>query len=187
MGKSKLMEIEEKLRLTPDDPRLWLEKGLELAELFCHCEAVDAFSQGLYWDGAHAGLHLARGRRYISLKRFPEALADLAAAARLQPESFDNWYYQGVAHALNGDYPKAAASMEQCLAVVLRGDESLLPPAAVWLWLLNMRLGRREAAAAALAYVTEDTKELAAAPSYKKIALLYKGIIPPDNFIDESQ
>jgi tetratricopeptide (TPR) repeat protein len=187
VSKSKLTAIEEKLRLTPDDPRLWLAKGLELTALNSHYEAVEAYSWGLYWDGNQAELLLARGRRYISLRRWPEALADLAAAARLEPEKFDNWYYQGVTLALLGDYQKAAAAFELCLPIARAGDESYLSPAAVWLWLLYTRLGRREEAAAAVAQVTPETKELTPAPSYKKIALLYKGAAAPDDFIDESQ
>ncbi|MDR1319822.1 MAG: hypothetical protein LBK56_00090 [Gracilibacteraceae bacterium] len=184
---SKLTEIEEKLRLQPDEPLLWLEKGLELTALNRHYEAVEAYSRGLYLGGARAELLLARGRRYISLHRWPEALADLAEAARLLPENFDNWYYQGATQALSGDYNRAAAAFERCLPIVRAGDEAYLSPVAVWLWFVYTRLGRREDAAAAAAQVTRETKELAAAPSYKKIALLYKGETAPEGFIDESQ
>ncbi|MDR1603795.1 MAG: hypothetical protein LBS10_03255 [Gracilibacteraceae bacterium] len=187
MSKSKLAEIEEKMRLTPHDPQLWLEKGLELTAQNLHYEAVEAYSLGLYHDGSQAELLLARGRRYISLRRWPEALADLAAAARLQPDSFDNWYYQGVTQTLSGDYCRAAAAFERCLPIVRGGDGSNLAPVAVWLWLLYTRLGRRRDAETVIAGVTRETPELAAAPSYRKIALLYKGDAAPEGFIDESQ
>jgi tetratricopeptide (TPR) repeat protein len=183
----KLTDIEAKLRQNPEDAGLWLEKGLELVAANQHYEAIEAYSTGLSLEPENPVLHMSRGRRYISLQRFAEALADLAAAARLQPENFDNWYYQAVAYALSDKYPQAVAAMEKCREVVLKGsDEALRAPVADWLWLLNMRLNRKEAAAAALDMVSAETPELTVAPSYKKIALLYKGLLAPETFEDES-
>jgi tetratricopeptide (TPR) repeat protein len=179
---TELTTINEKLRQTPTDPALWLAKGLALTELHMHYEAVEAYSAGLAL-AENAALRLARGRRYISLKRWSEALADLAQAARLAPESFDNWYYQGVVHALRGDYLPAVTVLETCLAIVLRGqDLSLVAPVAAWLWLLNMRLGEREKASQVLTHVTDDTPSLPQAPSYLKLVNLYKGLTAPVDF-----
>lgn len=104
-----------------------------------------------------------------------------------EPNSFDNWYYQGVACCLVGEYRRAARAMERCLAVTEQGDASLLCPVVHWLWLLYMRLGDKAAAARVLEKVDEQTPVLAMAPSYKKAVLLYKGVLEPAGFIDESQ
>ncbi len=188
MVNNRLMEIEAELIKDPDNPKIWLEKGLELVNLYMHYEAIEAFSIGLTLDSTNPELLLARGRRYISIRRYNEALADLSLASRLQPESFDNWYYMGVAYTISGNFTKATKAFEACLNFVLRNDdETLRAPVVDWLWLLYMRLGQKDDAEHVLSYVAEDAPVLTMAPSYKKIALLYKGLLLPDSFIDENQ
>ncbi|MDR0569677.1 MAG: hypothetical protein LBG71_00440 [Clostridiales Family XIII bacterium] len=180
-----LTALREQLGRNPENAELWLELGLELAESGQRYEAVEAFSMGLSHAPMSHALLLARGRRHISLRRYAEALADTAAAAALEPNSFDNWYYQGVACCLLEDYARAAEAMGRCLPIAEESEPEMLWPITAWLWLINMRAGRKDEAAAVLGKVDENAPAPAMAPSYKKIVLLYKGLATPEGFIDE--
>ena len=186
MESSKLMQVAEKLRQNPEDPQLWLEKGLAYVDLGMYYEAIEAYSIGLSFDPKSDRLFLERGRRYISTHRYREAVADTVVASSMNPDNFDNWYYQAVAYCLLEDYAHAAPAMENALNYILDKDPSLVPPVVDWLWVINMRLGRKDAAQDVLKYVDEDTPAYAMAPTYKKVAMLYKGKLSPEGFVDES-
>ena len=134
MESSKLMQVEEKLRQNPEDPQLWLEKGLAYVDLGMYYEAIEAYSIGLSFDPKSDRLFLERGRRYISTHRYREAVADTVVASSMNPDNFDNWYYQAVAYCLLEDYAHAAPAMENALNYILDKDPSLVPPVVDWLW-----------------------------------------------------
>lgn len=56
-----------------------------------------------------------RGHRYISTRRFKEAIRDLKTAARIAPGSFDVVYQLGLAQYLNGQFANAATTYQECL------------------------------------------------------------------------
>lgn len=56
-----------------------------------------------------------RGHRYISIRRFDLAAADLAKAYQLAPSSFDVAYHLALAHYLSGQFDDAARVYRACL------------------------------------------------------------------------
>lgn len=59
-----------------------------------------------------------RGHRYISIRRFEEAVRDLERARTIAPSSFDVNYHLALAHYLRGDYGAAAQVYLECLKAV---------------------------------------------------------------------
>ena len=66
-----------------------------------------------------------RGHRYISIRQFDRAVADLERAVTLAPSSFDVTYHLALAHYLRGEFDAAAAVYRSCLDASAPGP---LPP-----------------------------------------------------------
>jgi tetratricopeptide (TPR) repeat protein len=119
---------------------IWL--GRRLAYLSRYQEAVKVFTEGLqqYPDSYRLLRH--RGHRYITLRQFDKAAADLQMAAsqmrqplEIEPDGqpnrlniplstvqFNIWYHLGLAHYLKGDYESAEKAYVQCLDVADNDD-----------------------------------------------------------------
>lgn len=190
MINSKLNEIDHLLEETPLKRDLWLEKGQILASQERFQEAINAYSQGIVCDPFCAKAYLLRGRKYNSLLKYEEAIADFTMATRLDPEERDNWYYYGVAFYMLRDYLRAAAVFERCLEVNIKYLPDELSPTLDWCWMTYNELQDKENAARILSMVDEN---LPCDPQffwlevYKRRLLLYKGVLNPDGFIDTEE
>jgi tetratricopeptide (TPR) repeat protein len=78
-------------------------------------EAIAVYSRGLAVAPQDVRLLRFRGHRYISLRRFDLAVADLSKAISLAPSSFDVAYHLGLAHYLRGEFAQAARVYQSCL------------------------------------------------------------------------
>lgn len=83
--------------------------------------AIDLYGRGLALAPRDVRLWRFRGHRYISIRRFDLAVADLEQAAALAPTSFDVRYHLGLAHYLRGDYDAAARAYQTCLDATTPG------------------------------------------------------------------
>ena len=63
-----VIACEEALKDRPDDPQLWMEKGLARAKQMLFVEATAAFSVGLSFDPFNWLLLRHRGHRHLSLR-----------------------------------------------------------------------------------------------------------------------
>lgn len=88
-------------------------------------EAIAVYSRGLAVAPQDVRLLRFRGHRYISIRRFDLAVADLAKAVSLAPSSFDVTYHLGLAHYLRGEFDQAARVYQSCLDATR--DASPLP------------------------------------------------------------
>lgn len=183
----RLKEMDERLKVEPENGNLWMEKGNILNQAERFDEAIDAYSVAVTYMPFYSRLRLSRGRRYISAARYCEAFAELSFATRLDPADCENWYYLGVAYCLNGRYEQSLATFKRCLEVALCNDTDEIPPVVDWLYTVNMKLNRGEDAEDVLKYVNEDTRYKPNEFSYKKRVLLYKGLIKPEELINEEQ
>lgn len=59
-----------------------------------------------------------RGHRYISIRRFDDAVRDLERAVKIAPSSFDATYHLALAQYLRGDYGAASRTYLSCLKAV---------------------------------------------------------------------
>lgn len=62
-------------------------------------------------------LYRYRGHRYISTRRFGEAVRDPEKAVELAPASFDVSYHLGLAYHLSGEFDRAADEYARCMTL----------------------------------------------------------------------
>jgi tetratricopeptide (TPR) repeat protein len=185
---------------TTADSTIWV--GRRLGYLWRYREAVATFSAGIAQHPDDPRLYRHRGHRYITLRQFARAEADLARAADLmasrpdeiepdgQPNAagrprstlhFNVWYHLGLARYLQGNFEGALDAYRRCLAV--SGNDDALVATSDWLWMTLMRLGRAAEAAKVLERIT-PSMDILENGSYHRRLLMYKGQATPESLLD---
>jgi tetratricopeptide (TPR) repeat protein len=77
--------------------------------------AIEVYTRGLALAPQDVRLLRFRGHRYISIRRFDLAVADLERAVALAPSSFDVTYHLALAHYLRGEFDAAVKVYRACL------------------------------------------------------------------------
>src|SRR3982751_6733369 len=73
-------------------------------------EAIATFTRGLETEPNKTLLLRWRGHRYLSVREFDRAFADLTRGAALDSTIYGIWYHLGVVHYVRGEFADAAAS-----------------------------------------------------------------------------
>ncbi len=158
----------------PDDADALIWVGRRLGYLGRMREAIDVFSIGIERFANDARMLRHRGHRYISVREFELARADLERAARLvegradeiEPDGQPNaagvpletlhsniHYHLGLARFLLGDFAGAEAGFRAAFAAARNGDNQC--SAMHWIYLSLRRQGRDADAARALEAVRQ--------------------------------
>ncbi|HVR44283.1 MAG TPA: tetratricopeptide repeat protein [Thermoanaerobaculia bacterium] len=190
---SELAEALERLARAPEDPDALIWAGRRLAYLGRYREAVETFTRGIELHPADARMFRHRGHRYITLRRFADAIRDLErgmaiAASRpdeIEPDGLPNprnvpigtlrsnlAYHLGLAHYLQGDFDRAAAVFSDELARANNADRVV--SASYWLHLSLRRLGRDDQARAILERIPAAA-EVIENHAYRDLLLLFRG------------
>lgn len=140
-------------------------------------EAIATFTRGLEIEPNNALLLRWRGHRYLSVREFDRAYADLSRGGKLDPSIYGNWYHLGIVQFLREDFAGAAASFAQ--AQPIAPDPGELAGSTDWLWMSLMRAGRAAEAKAMLDRRPEKPVDNA----YTRRLRLYRGEIGPDAVI----
>ncbi|MBL7738495.1 MAG: tetratricopeptide repeat protein [Chitinophagaceae bacterium] len=172
------------------DAMLWY--GRRTAYTGRYMEAISVFSNGIALHPDDARFYRHRGHRYITVRCFDKAIADLEEAARLvkgqpdetEPDGLPNakniptstlqsniWYHLGLAYYSKGEYAKAANAYRQCLKVSTNND--MYVATANWYHITLLRLGKKKKAKQLLDSV-DPSKELIENKEYLDILMLYK-------------
>jgi tetratricopeptide (TPR) repeat protein len=196
----------------PDDPDSFIWLGRRAAYLNCFREAIAIFSRGIERHPEDVRLYRHRGHRYITLREFDKAIADLEKAARLIEEkhipdavepdgdpnprnvptsttNFNVYYHLGLARYLKGDFAGALRAYRQCLEYS-QGSNDRLVATSDWLYMTLRRLGRADEAAAVLVPITagvdviEDEAYLNRLLMYKRQKRPEELLGPKDNAVD---
>lgn len=170
---------------------IWL--GRRTAYMGRFQEAIAVFTGGMRLYGEDPRLYRHRGHRYITIRQFDRAIADLEQAwtyAKDQPDAVEPdgqpnarnmpvsslhsniWYHLALARFLKGDYAKSAADWKQALTVGKNPDN--LVSVSHWLYTSLRRLGSHREAAAVVAPI-RSTLEVIENTSYLSLVQLYKG------------
>jgi len=191
----------------PDSDDSILQLGLRTADLGRYREAIDIYSRGISKHPDDARLPRFRGHRYITVREFDKAIADLSQAAELikgKPDvpdrpgvegaavpdasakpvntlRFNVWYHLGLAHFLKGDFPAALQAYRECLMAAKGNDENLVA-VSDWLYITLRRIGLNDEAAKALEAVRPDMK-ISEDIAYLNRLLMYKGTYAPDDLL----
>ena len=138
-------------------------------------EAIATFTRGLEIEPNNALLLRWRGHRYLSVREFDRASADLTRGGTLDGTIYGIWYHLGIVQFLRGDFSEAAASFAK--AQPIAPDAGELAGSTDWLWMSLSRAGRG-AEAKAMLDRRPDKKPVTNA--YTRRLQLYRGEIGPD-------
>lgn len=182
------------------DAIIWL--GRRVAYLGRYRDAIDIFTEGVRKHPDDPRMYRHRGHRYITIRRFDAAAADLQRAAVLmagtpdavEPDGMPNarnlplttlhgnvWYHLGLARYLQGDFSRAAYAFRNALTVA-RNDDSRVA-ATHWLYMTLRRAGRHEEAAALLEPIGEGM-DIIENDAYYRLLRMYKGLVSPDSLME---
>lgn len=198
--KDQIEKLEKAFASYAEDPSLdnliWI--GRREAYLGRHDLAIRTFTKAFneFPQSYEALRH--RGHRFISIRKFDQAIVDLKKAAELMegeplqieqdgmpnrlniPLSnvqFNVWYHLGLAHYLKRDWENAIAAYEKCMEV--SGNADLLVATLDWYYMALMKLGRTEEAKAIINPVNKNM-EIIENDAYFKRILMYKGELQPE-------
>ena len=173
--------------------------GRRLGYLTEYPMAMSTYTRGLHLHPKSPEIYRHRGHRYISIRRFEEAVNDLILAAELvkgrdieiEPDGIPNklnkplsslqfniWYHLGLAYYLQGQYEDAARAYETCLTYSTNDD--LLTATTDWYYWTAIRMGDTLKAQALLESITPNM-EIIENDAYHKRLLMYKGVIQPED------
>jgi len=173
------------------DNLIWY--GRFTAYLGNYREAIAIYSQGLQQFPDNSRLLRHRGHRYISVREFDKALADLNKAAdlikdqenRVEEDGMPNaqnipvstmhgniYYHLGLAQYLNRDLPAALDAYKKCLSTSHNPDNVV--SATHWIYMIQNRMGRPDAAQNYLRNIKQGMNVIEN-DSYYKACLFYKG------------
>jgi tetratricopeptide (TPR) repeat protein len=164
-------------------------------------EAIAIFTEGLEKFPDSYRLYRHRGHRYISVRKFDNAIADFEKAAvlmdgkpleieqdgvpnklnkPLSTTQFNVWYHLGLAHYLKKDFAKAEEAYKKCLAVCDNDDSSI----AVLDWLyMTFRRGGNMTDASKLLLTVTDSMTVVENESYYQRLKMYKGWLKPEDLL----
>ena len=199
---TKLTAARKNFDTTPTaDNLLWL--GRRTAYLGHYKDAIRIFTQGVekFPDDARFLRH--RGHRFITLRCFDLAIADLNRAVKLvkgkpdeiEPDGLPNarniptstlqsniWYHLGLAHYLKGDFKAALKAYREAEKVSNNPDMQVAT--THWLYMTLRRLGREKEAAAVAAAIKPDIT-LIENSDYLKLIRLCQGKTTADELLKE--
>lgn len=198
---ARLAEARAAVEARPDDADALIWLGRRTAYLGRHREAIEIFSRGIARHPEDARFLRHRGHRWITLRRFDRAIADLEAAARLvegkpdevEPDGLPNarniptstlqsniWYHLGLARYLTGDFEGALAAYREAMDVSKNPD--MLVATSHWLYMTLRRLDREEEAARVLDPIRMDM-DILENGAYHRLLLMYRGDLSPESLL----
>jgi tetratricopeptide (TPR) repeat protein len=200
---SNLKTARERFDANPSEENyIWY--GRRLGYLSRFQEAIDVFTDGLGHFPVSAKLLRHRGHRYISLRKFDLAIADLKKADSLtegmileiepdgQPNrintplsttQFNIHYHLALAHYLKGDFVNAEKAYLKCMAV--SNNDDLLVATIDWLYMTYRRTGQTDKATDLLKQVT-DSMNIVENDSYYIRCKMYQGKVAPGEVLSVS-
>lgn len=161
-------------------------------------ESIEIYTRGITLHPDNPWLYRHRGHRYISVRDFRNAIADLERATQLvqgkpdevEPDGQPNaqnqpigtlhsniGYHLALAYYLQGDFAKAAAAARREFTAATNDDRRV--SIAHWLYLSLRHAGRHDEAAQLVAPMHRDMK-IIENEAYHRLMLLYKGELAPE-------
>lgn len=177
----------------PDDPDALIWVGRRLGYLGRYREAIEVFTIGVDRHPQDARMLRHRGHRWISLREFERAKADLGKAASMvegrpdevEPDGMPNargipletlksniYYHLALAQYLVGDFAEAERTWRECLKHSVNPDN--LCSGTHWLHQTLLRRGKTADAARALDPIRADL-DVIEYHGYFELCRAYKG------------
>ena len=143
-------------------------------------EAIATFTRGLDMEPNEHDRALLlrwRGHRYLSVREFDRAMADLTRAGDLDGSIYGIWYHLGILQYIRGEYYAAAASFARAQRTA--PDPGELAGSTDWFWMALSRAGRH-AEAKAMLDRRPESRTPPVTNAYTRRLQLYRGEIGPD-------
>jgi tetratricopeptide (TPR) repeat protein len=183
------------------DNLIWVAR--RQAYLGKYKEAINTLTEGIAKYPNDARMYRHRGHRFITIRCFDDAIADLEKAALLikgkldeiEPDGLPNerniptstlqsniWYHLGLAYYLKGDFVKALHAYNEAEKVSKNPD--MLVATKHWQYMTLRRLGNRDEALNAVREIA-DTLDIIENDDYYKLVKLYKGTASGETLLTE--
>lgn len=154
-----LAAYDRAIALDAKNPDFHIARCRTLARLQRHAEAIPACSEALRLRPNDPVALRWRGHFHISRREFKQAIADLTAAEKRQPDDSAIYYHLGLAQYLTRDFSAAARAFQKCLDLAKNDDDVVA--AVAWLYPSLERAGKPAEAKRVLARIKPqmDVKE----------------------------
>jgi len=167
--------------------------------------AIEIYSDGIEKFPNDDRMYRHRGHRYISIREFDRAIADLEQAAKLiegkdnetEPDGQPNeqnipvssrhgniWYHLGLAYYLKHDWENAFRAYQNGFNSGRNDDNRV--STTHWLYMIKRRMGDEKGAAKVLDVITVDMNVIENF-SYHKLCLFYKGEMDVQGLIGDGE
>ena len=142
-------------------------------------EAVETFTKALAVAPNDPMLYRWRGHRYLSLREWDRALADLQKGYAMDSTNYGILYHLGIVRFVRGEFAQAADMFRRGQPLAPEAGE--LKGSTDWLWMSLSRAGRH---AEAKAMLDRRPDSLKIANAYAQRLRLYRGeITSPDSIL----
>jgi tetratricopeptide (TPR) repeat protein len=153
---------------------LLLALGLAQAAVRQYREAITTFTMAIRRAPENAVLYRWRGHRYLSVREFERARADLERGLALDPACYGCLYHLGIVRFVTGDFTGAAEAFQRGLPLAPNAGETA--GSIDWSWMSLMRAGRPTEAQAVL---DANADSLPVENAYTRRLRLYRGQLDP--------
>jgi len=157
---------------------LLLALGLAEAGIRRYREALTTFSMAIARAPDNAVLYRWRGHRYLSVREFDRARADLERGLALDPGCYGCLYHLGIVRYVKRDFAGAAEAFQLGLPLAPNAGETA--GSIDWSWMSLMRAGK---AAEAQAVLDRSSDSLPVENAYTRRLRLYRGQIGPEQVV----
>ena len=111
-----IARADAELAETPNSVTAIVNAGIARSAARRFNSAVEMFTSGIEKFPNEARLYRFRGHRYLSLRRFDDAVRDLEQAVALDSTNYDIAYHLALAYYVTQRYADAAAAIDKCMA-----------------------------------------------------------------------
>ncbi len=186
----------------PHEPAEIVWPGRRLGYMWRMNDAVEYYTLAIEKHPDLAVLYRHRGHRYVSIRQFDKAIADLEMAAQLisrRPDeveadgapnarnipltttAFNVWYHLGVARYLKRDFSGALAAFRETMIYSRKYDDNLVATTH-WTCMTLRRLDRHKELAALLEPIHQEM-DIIENHAYHRCTLMYKGLLTPEDLL----
>jgi len=187
-----LISAEKKFKTDSNNSEHTIWYGRRLAYLGFYKEAIDIYTKGINRFPANARFYRHRGHRYITMRCFDKAIADLKKATELISNEIDEieadgipnamniptgtlhtniWYHLGLAYYLKTEYRLALLAFEKCLDI--SDNDDMRVATLNWLNITLRKMGKNKDAEERLKKIS-DEMEIIENQDYYDILIMYK-------------
>jgi tetratricopeptide (TPR) repeat protein len=110
-----IARADAELAADPDNVTRIINAGIARAAARRFNSAIEMYTRGIEKYPDEARLYRFRGHRYMSLRRFDDAVRDLERAVSLDSTNYDITYHLALAYYLTQRYADAAAAIDKCM------------------------------------------------------------------------